>query len=39
MLGASKGIEEMISESEAAVAATVAQAKGWKPSAAASKPK
>ena len=32
MLGASKGIEDMVSESEAAVAATVAQAKGWKPS-------
>lgn len=29
MLGASRGIEEMVAESEAVVAATVAQAKGW----------
>jgi hypothetical protein len=29
--GASKGIEEMVTESQAAVATTVAQAKGWKP--------
>lgn len=36
ILGMSKGIEDMVSESEAAVAATVAQAKGWKPSSAAS---
>lgn len=31
MLGASKDIEDMVAESEAAVARTVAQAKGWKP--------
>jgi hypothetical protein len=31
IMGMSKGIEEMVAESEAAVAATVAQAKGWKP--------
>jgi hypothetical protein len=31
MMGASKGIEEMVTESQAAVATTVAQAKGWKP--------
>jgi hypothetical protein len=30
-LGASKGIEDMVSESEASAAATVAQAKGWRP--------
>jgi hypothetical protein len=31
MLGASKGIEDMLAESEASVAATVARAKGWQP--------
>jgi hypothetical protein len=30
-LGASKGIEDMVSESEASAAATVARAKGWQP--------
>jgi hypothetical protein len=38
-LGASKGIEEMVAESEAAVAATIAHAKGWKPPPKASKTK
>ena len=32
ILGMSKGIDDMVSESEAAVANTVAQAKGWKAS-------
>ncbi len=31
IMGASKGIKEMVTESEAAVASTIAQAKGWKP--------
>ena len=39
ILGMSKSIEDMVSESEAAVAGTVAQAKGWKPSSDASKTK
>jgi hypothetical protein len=30
-LGASKGIEEMVAETEASIAATVARAKGWHP--------
>lgn len=36
-LGASKGIEEMVSESEASVATTIAQARGWKPASTQSK--
>jgi hypothetical protein len=39
MLGMSKGIEDMVAESEAAVAATIAQAKGWRPSPEATKSK
>lgn len=31
VMGASKGIEEMVSESEASVATTIAQGKGWSP--------
>lgn len=30
ILGATKGIEDMVAESEAAVATTIAQARGWK---------
>ena len=30
MLGASKGVEDMVSQSAVAIAATVAQSKGWK---------
>jgi hypothetical protein len=33
-LGASRGIEDMVTESAASVAATVARAKGWQPQAA-----
>lgn len=38
-LGMSKDIDDMVSESAAAVASTVAQAKGWKPSLVSSKSK
>ena len=31
VIGASKGIEDMVAESEAAVAATIAKGKGWTP--------
>ncbi len=31
IIGASKGIEDMVAESEAAVAATIAKGKGWTP--------